>query len=301
MKRLTILVFSLLYINCFGQQYSESWKDINYASDTMKYHLMDVYLPAEKKPVYPAVIVIYGSAWYGNNLKGAVISNLGNPLLNAGFAVISPNHRSSMDAKFPAQINDIKAVIRFIRANADKYHIDTSFIGITGFSSGGHLAAMAGTSRYVKEYTVGSITEDIEGNVGQFTSYSSSVDAVVDWFGPIELSTLDSCRTKKLYSDSTSPEAALVGGPVSKNMDKIMLASPSTYINQSNPPFLILHGDKDPLVPFCQSEKFGKLLQDAKVPSQFVLVPNAQHGPGMFEKNYLKMMTDFFKQRLNKK
>jgi acetyl esterase/lipase len=301
MKRLIILICFLLYINSFGQQYSKSWKNINYAGDTLKYHLLDIYLPAEKKTTYPVVIVIYGSAWYSNNLKGSVLSNLGNPLLNAGFAVVSPNHRSSFDAKFPAQINDIKAVIRFIRANADMYQIDTSFIGITGFSSGGHLAAMAGTSRFVKQYTVGSVTEDIEGNVGPFTSYSSSVDAVVDWFGPVDLQTLDSCRTQKLWSDSTSPEAALVGGPVSKNIDKIKLASPITYIDETDPPFLILHGDKDPLVPYCQSTKFYKALQDAKVPSQLVLVPNAQHGPGMFEKIYLKMMTDFFKQRLDKR
>ena len=133
MKLFTIFVFSLLYINCFSQQYSKSWKDLNYAGDTMIYHRLDIYLPEVEKPTYPAVILIYGSAWFGNNLKGTELATLGKALLDAGFAVVTPNHRSSMDAKFPAQINVIKAVIRFIRANAEKYQIDTSFIGIPAF------------------------------------------------------------------------------------------------------------------------------------------------------------------------
>ena len=150
MKLFTFLIFLFVCINCFGQQYSKSWLDLDYAGDAMIYHRLDIYLPEEEKPTYPVVISIYGSAWFGNNLKGADLATLGKALLDAGFAVVTPNHRSSMDAKFPAQINDIKAVIRFIRANAEKYQIDTSFVGITGSSSGGHLAALAWTSGFVK-------------------------------------------------------------------------------------------------------------------------------------------------------
>ncbi len=297
MKQFLIFIFSLIiYTNCSGQQYSKSWKDLDYGGDEKVYHKMDIYLPQTEKPTYPVVVVIYGSAWFSNNLKETVLSSLGKPLLDAGFAIVTPNHRSSTDAKFPAQINDIKAVVRFIRANAAKYQIDTSFIGITGFSSGGHLASLAGTSGGVKQYTIGSVTFDIEGNVGQDTSFSSSVNAVVDWFGPIAISVMDSCKRSK---DAYSPEAILIGGPIDENLDKCALANPITYIDANDPPFLILHGDADPLVPLCQSELFFNALQKANVPSQFVIVPGGQHGPGLFDEEYYKMMTDFFLREAN--
>ncbi len=294
MKSFTILIFSLVYINCFSQQYSKSWIDLDYAGDTMIYHRLDIYLPQVEKLTYPVVVLIYGSAWFGNNLKGTNLATLGKALLDAGFAVVTPNHRSSMDAKFPAQINDIKAAIRFIRANAEKYQIDTSFIGITGSSSGGHLAALAGTSGFVKQYTVGSVTEDIEGSVGQYLMYSSSVDAVVDWFGPTDFLVMDSCGRGMVHNTPDSPESSLIGGPIQENKDKCALANPITYIDENDPPFLILHGDADSLVPYCQSELLYNALQKANVQSQYVLVSNAQHGPGLFVEKYFKMMTDFF-------
>ena len=294
MNRFAIYILSILAIHCFGQQYSKSWKDLNYAGDTMNYHRLDIYLPEVEKTSYPAVVVIYGSAWFGNNLKGADLAILGKALLDAGFAVVTPNHRSSMDAKFPAQIHDIKAVIRFIRANAEQYQIDTTFIGITGSSSGGHLAALAGTSGWVRQYTVGSTTYDLEGNVGSYTSYSSSVDAVVDWFGPTNFLVMDFCESSMVHDAPDSPESSLIGGPIQDNPDKCALANPITYIDANDPPFLILHGDADPLVPHCESELLFDALQKANVPSRFVLVPDAQHGPGLFIDSYFKMMTDFF-------
>jgi hypothetical protein len=140
------------------------------------------------------------------------------------------------------------------------------------------------------------VTFDIEGNVGQDTSFSSSVNAVVDWFGPIAISVMDSCKRSK---DAYSPEAILIGGPIDENLDKCALANPITYIDANDPPFLILHGDADPLVPLCQSELFFNALQKANVPSQFVIVPGGQHGPGLFDEEYYKMMTDFFLREAN--
>jgi len=296
MNRFTFFFLSLLYMNCFSQQYSKSWKDLNYAGDSFTYHMLDIYLPEVQEQNYPVVISIYGSAWFGNNLKGSDLATLGKALLDEGFAVVTPNHRSSADAIFPAQINDIKAVIRFIRANADKYQIDTSFIGITGSSSGGHLAALAGTSGFVNQYTVGLASSDIEGNVGQYTTYNSSVHAVVDWFGPTDFLVMDSCGSNMAHNASNSPESSLIGGPIQDNKDKCALANPITYIDSNDPPFLILHGDKDPLVPHCNSELLFDALQNANVPGQFILVPNGQRGPGLFIDKYFKMMTDFFKK-----
>jgi len=220
--------------------------------------------------------------------------------LDAGFAIVTPNHRSSNDAKFPAQINDVKAVIRFVRGNAAKYNLDTSFIGITGFSSGGHLASLTGTSGHIKKFTVGSATMDLEGTVGHYTNFCSSVDAVVDWFGPTNFLAMDSCGCKMVHNAPNSPEANLLGVPIQNNKDKCALANPMTYIDPTDPPFLLLHGDKDPLVPHCESEMFYKALQKAGVASEFVLVPGAQHGPGLFEEKYYKMMTDFFLSKYKK-
>ena len=107
--------------------YSQKFSDINYAGDNEAYHTLDIYLPEKKQDKYPVVIHIYGSAWFSNSSKGmADLGTICTALLKAGYAVVTPNHRSSMDAKYPAQIHDIKAVIRFLRAKADDYNLDTS-------------------------------------------------------------------------------------------------------------------------------------------------------------------------------
>jgi acetyl esterase/lipase len=299
MKKLTIIIISCLLINCSGQQYSKKWADLNYADDGMNYHLLDIYLPEISKETYPVVILIYGSAWLSNNSKGIDISTVGNALLNAGYAVVTPNHRASSDSIFPAQIQDIKAVIRFVRANCDNYQLDTSFIGITGSSSGGHLSALAGTSGYVNQFTVDSITMDIEGNVGNYTSFSSEVDAVCDWFGPTDFLKMDSCRSSMVHNVSDSPESKLIGGAIQNNKSKCALANPITYVDSTDPPFLILHGDKDPLVPYCESDLLYKALQSANVDSKYILVPDAQHGPGLLIDEYFTIMVDFFNEVSN--
>jgi acetyl esterase/lipase len=253
---------------------------------------MDIYLPVVGKPPYPAVIIVYGSAFFGNDQKHTAYNTLGEPLLESGFAVVTVNHRSSRDAIFPAQVQDIKASVRFIRANSTEFQIDHSFIGITGYSSGGHLSAFTGTS--------GSVSQ-LEGDVGQNTSFSSSVDAVVDWFGPTDFQSMDSCGSSMVHDAPDSPESTFIGGPIQENDTLCYLASPISYIDPHDPPFLIFHGDADPLVPHCQSEKLFAALQKAGVPSQFVLVPNAGHGPGLFEEKYFLMMTEFFLEASKKK
>jgi acetyl esterase/lipase len=303
MKHLSVFAVALLifYITGSCQQYSKSWKDLDYAGDNMVYHRMDVYLPETVRPSYPAVIIIYGSAFLSNDAKQAAFKTLGKPLLKSGFAVIAVNHRSSRDSVFPAQINDIKAAVRFIQANGTSYQIDTAFIGVTGYSSGGHLSAFTGTSGSVRKFTVNSASADIEGKVGKFTAFSSSVDAVVDWFGPTAFQLMDSCGSQMTHNAADSPESLLIGGPIQENGDKCALADPITYVDAKDPPFLILHGDADPLVPFCQSRKLFEELQKHNVPSQFILVPKAGHGPGLFEERYFKVMTDFFVKESGKR
>lgn len=291
-----IAAFSI--ITSFGQTSEKQILNLNYANDDKVYHNLDIYLPNSEQPTYKAVIVIYGSAWFGNNLKKSGFDALGKQLLENGFAVIAINHRSSSDAAYPAQINDVKAAIRFVRANAAKYKIDASFIGITGFSSGGHLASLAGASNNVKEFTVGKKTVDIEGNIGAYTSVSSSVNAVVDWFGPIDMALMDDCKKPK---DGNSPEAALIKGNPADNLDMIALLGPITFIDKKDPQFMVIHGEADNVVPHCQSELFAAALKSKGLLTEFISVPQGQHGPITFNENTLKKMTDFFLKESKKK
>lgn len=268
-----------------------TFQDVNYAGDDLEAHRLDIYLPDTGKEKYPVVVAIYGSAWYSNNMKVMTYMSIGKPLVDAGFAVVSINHRSSGDAKFPAQIHDVKAALRFIRANAEKYKLDTSFVGITGFSSGGHLSSLAGVTNGMKTRTVGSTTIDLEGTVGGNLEFPSTVDAVVDWFGPVDMAHMENCETVK---DERSPEAALMGAAPADNPDLVSLISPITYANPQCPRFLVIHGDADTVVPQCQSISFSEVLRQAGRLDDFVNVPQGQHGPVTFNEQTFKKMTDFF-------
>ena len=268
-----------------------TYKDINYAGDDLEAHRMDIYLPSTGKDKYKVIVAIYGSAWFSNNMKAMTFMSLGQPLVDAGFAVVSINHRSSTEAKFPAQVHDVKAAIRFIRAHADEYHLDTSFVGITGFSSGGHLSSMAGVTNGMKTRTVGSTTVDLEGTVGGNTEFSSNVDAVVDWFGPVDMAHMNNCET---VNDEKSPEAVLIGGAPADNPDLVALISPITYVSSQCPRFLVFHGQADNVVPHCQGVNFSEALRKAGRLEDFVSVPEGQHGPVTFNENTFKQMVDFF-------
>lgn len=293
MKRMfhTIVLAVLCSLTCFGQAGGREWLNLNYAGDEKEYHNLDIHLPTIVKPAYKAIIVIYGSAWFGNNMKQFAFEALGKPLLESGFAVIAINHRSSSDAPYPAQINDVKAAVRFLRAHADDYHIDASFIGITGFSSGGHLASLAGTSNDVKVCTINGVNADIEGSVGSHPTYSSAVNAVVDWFGPIDMARMDNCKGPK---EGDSPEAALIRGNPADNLEMIALLNPITFLDESDPQFLVIHGDADNVVPHCQSELFADALQEKGLLNAFISVPEGQHGPVTFNESTFGKMTDFF-------
>jgi len=253
---------------------SKFWKDVDYVGDGIIGHKLDIFLPKNGNAPFPVIVCIYGSAFFSNNSKAATFSGgLGQRLLKEGFAVVSINHRSSSDAKFPAQIQDVKAAIRFIRANSPAFSLDTSFIGITGWSSGGHLSALTGTTNTTKKDKIRELDIDIEGNLGKFTNTSSRINAVVDWFGPTDFLIMDSCGSQMKHDDVKSPESSLIGGAIQENKDKVALVNPISYVNKDNPPFLIFHGDKDQLVPHCQSERLYARLQQEGVKSELVIIP----------------------------
>lgn len=301
MKKLLIVLVAIFVSNtCYGQV-SQKWTDINYAGgDTLTGHLLDIYLPKRGDGPYPVVVAIAGSAWFSNDSKERAFQ-IGGFMLREGFAVVAVNHRSSREATFPAQINDIKGVVRFLRANASKYNLDTSFLGIMGDSSGGHLSAMMGTTGGINNYTVGDKTLSIEGDVGGNLDQSSRVDAVADWYGPTDFQAMDKCGSEMTHDATDSPESTLVGGPIQQMDDMVALANPITYIDLDDSPFLIFHGDKDPLVPYCESELLHEALTENGVGNELIIVPGGGHGVGMWEKPYIDKMVNFFVEQKNQK
>ena len=272
---------------------SQEWKDVNYAGDDQAYHTCDIYLPKKEAESYPVVIHIYGSAWFSNSSKGmADLGTIVKSLLEAGYAVVCPNHRSSMDAKWPAQIHDIRAVIRFVRGEAKKYKFDTSFIATSGFSSGGHLASIAATTSGTKQAKVGTVDIDLEGNLGNYLQESSTVNAACDWSGPVDLTAMDCGEGMKMGENS--PEDVILNSKLAKEPDKYLSLSATNYVDPNDPPVIIFHGDKDNVVPNCQSKKFYELLKAAGVKTEATYPAEGGHGgPQMYTEENLQKMVKF--------
>ena len=271
---------------------SRQWKNVDYVGDGQVYHSCDIYLPKEERPHYPVVIHIYGSAWFNNNGKGAAdLGTIVQALLRAGYAVVCPNHRSSADAAWPAQIHDIRALVRFVRGEAAKYHFDPSFVATSGFSSGGHLASIAATTSGTRQTRVGTVDIDLEGSLGSHTNESSAVDAACDWSGPIDLTAMDCAEHMTMGADS--PEDILLRSKLTKEPDKYLSLSATTYVDKNDPPVIIFHGEKDNVVPVCQGKKFFEVLQATGVKSEATWVPEGGHGMNMYSEENLQKMINF--------
>lgn len=277
---------------------SQQWKDINYAGDGQAYHNCDIYLPKEKKKKYPVVVHIYGSAWYSNSGKGAAdLGTIVKTLLDAGYAVVCPNHRSSGDAAWPAQIHDIKAVVRFIRGEAKKYHFDKSFIATSGFSSGGHLSSITATTNGLTTTKVGTVDIDLEGNIGAYTKQSSCVNAACDWSGPIDLTDM----TGAMIMGKDSPEDVLLRSKLDREPDKYRSLSATTYIDKDDVPVIIFHGEKDNVVPVAQGRRFHEALKAAGVRNEAYYPKDGGHGQHMYDDTTLPAMVRFLDSVREKK
>ena len=273
-----------------------SKKDVSYVNDNNVYHKLDIYYPNNVEGKCPVIIHIYGSAWMMNDYKGSAdLGTVGETALKNGYIFVTPNHRSCNDATFPAQLNDIKAVVRYLRGNAEELKIDTSFIGISGFSSGGHLASLMGTTRNEKVGQKGNASFDLEGTLGDYTDFSSSVDAVCNWSGPICLTVEEGCGL--IMNSNGSYEKSEMGCDAQGNEDKYALATAITYIDPTDPPFLTVHGSKDNIVPQCQGKRFNEALQAGGVESEFIGT-DGDHG---VYSGALDQMIQFFNNAKEKK
>lgn len=281
-------------------EYSEKFADVNYAGDGKEFHNLDIYLPKETKDSYPVVIHTYGSAWSMNNSKGSAdINTICAGFLKAGFAVVTPNHRSASDAIYPAALHDIKAVVRFVRGNAAKYKFDTNFVAVSGFSSGGHLSSLTATTCGMKEGKSGSVTVDLEGSLGEFTSFSSCVDAACLWSPPTDIYTMNPINS---FGGSGTFEGAFIGVEREGNKDKWMVASSPYYASEDDPPIIMFHGTSDQVVNIEQSQELYDSLQNHKVVSEFVKVSGGTHGGNeMYVAANLDKAIDFFNKAMDAK
>jgi acetyl esterase/lipase len=261
-------------------------RDLPYVTKGHERQKLDLYLPkAEKK--LPLIIWIHGGAW----LAGSKTDGVPLDYLADGYAVASINYRLSQHAIFPAQIQDCKAAVRYLRANAQKYNLDPNYFGAWGPSAGGHLVAMLGTTGDVNEF-----------DVGEYLTISSRVQAIADYFGPTDFLQMDEHRLPNgmVHNTPDSPESQLIGGYIQDNKEKVAKANPITYVTKNDSPFLIVHGDMDPLVPHHQSELLEAALKKASVPVSFYTVKGAGHG-GFKDPNVPKLTKEFFEKYLKTK
>lgn len=246
--------------------------DVVYETIADQKLMLDIAVPAGDGP-FPLVICLHGGAWKAGSRKdlsrGVLWADFGNgrgglieSLAAEGYAAASVSYRLAPQSKFPAQIQDAKTAVRFLKANAEKYKLDPGRVGVVGFSAGGHLAALMGTA-----------TAEPKFETAQYSGYSSKVNCVVDFFGPADLT---------LYTETPGIEKSfmvpLLGAASDEHMDLYKDASPVTYAGKDSVPFLILHGTTDFIVPMIHSKRLHAKLLQAGVESELVPVRFKGHG-----------------------
>lgn len=263
-------------------------RDLAYVEGGHERQKLDLYLPGKTEGPVPVVLWVHGGGWQAGSKDQC--PPLRSGYLERGYAVASIGYRLSEHAVFPAQIEDCKAAIRWLRAHAKEYSLDPQRFGVWGSSAGGHLVALIGTSGGVKEFEAGA-------NLDQ----SSRVQAVCDFFGPTDFTVFVTTPGYESHATDASPEAKLLGGAVMQNQDKAARVNSINYVSQDDPPFLLVHGDKDPTVPINQSQLLFEALKKAGVSAHFHTIHGAGHGgPGFAGKNIDEMVAGFFDARLKK-
>lgn len=262
-------------------------KDISYIPNGDVSQKLDLYLPEtpSEKPL-PLIVHIHGGGWRGGSKFPCPVTSM---VLN-GYVVASVEYRFSQKAVFPVQIQDCQAAIRWLRAHAKDYHIDAEKVGVVGGSAGGHLSALAGTAGGKKAFTM------IGGNEEQ----SDRVQAVCDIYGPADFSTVvrqaaEDTKVKNIFQFNTQsdPYSSLIGTTLDDKL-KADAVSPVHYVSSDNPPFLILHGTHDALVPLAQSEQLAAALKEKGVPVWLQRLPGSGHGGPAFGRPEVTTLTRNF-------
>lgn len=245
---------------------------------------LDLYLPDQA----PAglVIWVHGGAWRGGSRQNVDLKGL----TELGWAIASVDYRLSTDARFPAQIHDLKAAVRWLRAHAAEYKLPANRFVIAGSSAGAHLAALVGVTNGHAE---------LEGTVGEARASSSDVQAIVDLYGASDLTTILSQSTPHGISVRVPALDLLLGGQPDTLPDLAKLASPIFQLDPKDPPLFLLHGDEDNQMPPAQSQQLADAYRKLGLPLHYETVPGAGHGgPAFTTSERLKAIDAFLRERL---
>lgn len=253
------------------------YQNVSYANDTLQKHLLDIYLPPNTKKNLPLVVWIHGGAWMLND-KYADMSYMKSTVksfIDSGYALASINYRYSTDSVFPAQVKDCNRAIEFLYQHASKYNIDKNRIAVIGFSAGGHLASLLALSN--------------NNNVKQFVAapVHFKIKLALDFYGPSDFIMLAN-NPDTAISNMRNPVSILLGALPVDRPDIAKMASPVTYIDKNDPPFLIVQGEKDQSVPNTQSKILHSWLTLNGVKNELIIVPNAPHYGSMFDAEYIR-------------
>jgi acetyl esterase/lipase len=239
--------------------------------------LLDLELPENGTKPLPLLIWIHGGGWHmGSKDEWQSPRVVATTLLERGYAVASISYRFSQEALFPAQLEDCKAAVRWLRARAGEHALDADHVGAYGFSAGAHLSALLGTT-----------ADHAEFDVGENLDCSSRVQAVGTFAAPTDFSVMGGD-----HNDPDSPESLLIGGTVPERPDLVARANPVTYASKTSAPFLLIHGDQDYGVPHILSELLHNALVSAGADSTLYIIKGAGHGlEGVSEAEAQKMVT----------
>ena len=276
---LLLMLFVCYSLQIQAQNDVKITKDIVYAEADGKKLQLDIYKPKVQKEPY-LVVWVHGGAWNTGNKEKPPLG-----LLPFGYALASVDFRASTEKPFPADVHDIKAAIRFLRANASKYGYKSDKIIIWGSSSGGHLAALVATTNN---------NEALEGNLGDFTNTSSSVQACIDFFGPTNFLTILNQSTPHGLNVRLPALAILLGKPLDQVTELAKLASPVYQVDTSDPPLFIVHGEQDIQVPINQSIELMSAYKSKNLKVQIEFIPNAGHSDPAYAKKELMEKIDRF-------
>jgi acetyl esterase/lipase len=253
-----------------------AYENIPYANDTLKKHLLDIYIPPVKKLTYPLIVWVHGGAWMLNDKYADMgyMTNTIKAFIDSGYAVASIDYRYSTTAPFPAQIQDCNQALEFLYQNGPQYNLDKDHIALIGFSSGGHLASLLALSN--------------NNNVKAFYHHRKEpnfkISLVLDFYGPSDFLTLNGHDN----NDPKNPINLLLGATVTDRPDLAKKASPITYVDKGDPPFLIVQGEKDQSVNPDQSSSLSKKLTAVGVKNELIIVPGAPHFGPMFDAEFIR-------------
>lgn len=257
-----------------------TYANIPYAGDTMRKHLLDIYLPRNAKASNPLVVWVHGGAWMLND-KYADMGYMKATIkgfLDSGYALASIDYRWSTTAPFPAQVQDCNQALEFLYEHATQYKLDRHRVALIGFSAGGHLASLLALSQ----------NNAVKGFYPSGMRQKFRIRCVLDFYGPADLLAA-SMSTDTAVNNDRSPIAILLGALPVDRPDLAKRASPVTYIDKGDPPFFIVQGEKDESVQNTQSKLLHAWLSLSGITNELTIVPNAPHYGEMFDADWIRL------------